>query len=370
MVFTQTEDRLLFLVSGALKGAVNESPDTLFSSMSHSDWNELLDTAARHGVTALATDGMVAGVKELVPKDIWLRWYLSVEKIERRYQRQLSVLEELKSIFSDEQIEVLVLKGATLSVLYPVSEHRECGDIDIFLFGNYARGNGIIEKMGIKVTRTGLKHSSFYYKGVPVENHKTLLNVAGNRFDRNLERHMQMMIKEGKIEDFHLLFNIRHIIVHFLSKGIVLRHLTDHYLLLKSYSGNAECAARLPEIFKILKEERQLYLFTGLVRLISECLGEIGIEKHILDFYSASGIEPPDQGVVKRIYEDTFVNITKRRDISKIEQMNVLKRKIRGAEYMIDIKWKYDLIERGYFGRAFLKHVGYAFKIFKTDGSL
>jgi hypothetical protein len=370
MEFTITERRLLYLVHGALNGVVDGGEGDLFSSMSHTEWRKLLEAAAKQGVTAVAADGMCKRVRELLPKDIAVRWFLSVDSIEKRYQRQMEVLNELRSLFAKSQIEILVLKGAVLASLYPVCEHRECGDIDIFLYENYEKGNLVVDKMGIKVEKLGLKHSNFYFKGVPIENHKSLLNVANNRYDREIERHLHRMLKDGKIEDFHLLFNIRHTIVHFLSSGVVLRHFTDLYLLLKHFCSNTGCEAGLREIFEILKQQGQLKIFTGFVHLINECFGETGVEKHLQSFYKECAIEPVGEDVAGKVFEDTFVKIVHRRDISEILQMSVLKRKVVGAKYMMELKWKYDLIERGYFAREFLKRIGYAFKLYNPKVSL
>ncbi|OFY34190.1 MAG: hypothetical protein A2X17_02765 [Bacteroidetes bacterium GWF2_41_61] len=370
MEFTITQRRLLYLVRGALNGVVEGGEGDLFSSMSHSEWHRLLEAAAKQGVTAVAADGMCKGVLELLPKDIAVRWFLGVDNIKKRYQRQMVVLGELRALFAKSQIEVLVLKGAVLAALYPISEHRECGDIDIFLYENYEKGNLVVDRMGITVDKKGFKHSKFFFKGIDIENHKSLLNVANNRYDREIERHLRRMLEDGKIEDFHLLFNIRHTIVHFLSSGVVLRHFTDLYLLLKHFCSNTGCEAGLREIFEILKQQGQLKLFTGFVNLINECFGETGVEKHLQSFYKECSIEPVGEDVARKIYGDTFVKIANRRDISELLQMGVLQRKVVGAKNMMELKWKYDLIERGYFAREFLKRIGYAFKLYNPKVSL
>lgn len=67
-----------------------------------------------------------------------------------------------------------LLKGLGLSIYYPRPEHRECGDIDLWL-DNCDKGNRLIEELGIKINYDSEKHAVFHYKGVMVENHSICL---------------------------------------------------------------------------------------------------------------------------------------------------------------------------------------------------
>ena len=151
------------------------------------DWNSLVNLAARQGVLCVARDGLVQ--MPGISRELLIRWELSVQKLEARNKKQRAVIKELVALFRENGIEMLLLKGIGLSELYPDPNHRECGDIDIFLFGDYEKGNKVIEELGIEVEKEGSKHSKFYFKGVPVENHKTFLNVEYTQTDKNLEKH-------------------------------------------------------------------------------------------------------------------------------------------------------------------------------------
>ena len=126
------------------------------------EWQSLIDCAARQGVMALAFDALPG--REAMPgltKELFIRWGLSAKRIEDRNRRQVDALKELIAAFRKEGIELLLLKGLGLSEIYLWPAHRECGDLDIYLFGDYEKGNRLIESIGIEVDRKDNKHSFF-----------------------------------------------------------------------------------------------------------------------------------------------------------------------------------------------------------------
>lgn len=116
-------------------------------------WQRLFEIAAKQGVLALLYE-VICQLPESVqpPRMLKLRWALSVEAIERRYEQQIQVVHELSELYGNQGIRSIVLKGIGLSVYYPRPEHRECGDIDLLL-DDYIKGNEIIERLGITVNR-------------------------------------------------------------------------------------------------------------------------------------------------------------------------------------------------------------------------
>ncbi len=186
LTFSDTEVCLLTLLRRVLKADHFEyvSKEEVLDCK---DWCELIDVAAAHGVLAVAMEGLKEPEWQKIPAELRIKWQLSVEKIEGRYQKQKMAYDKLLGLICANGIKMRLLKGIGLSEYYPVPSHRECGDIDIFLFDDYDKGNRLIEQQGIKVDRTGFKHSKFRFCGVTVENHKNLLNVALNKYDRTLE---------------------------------------------------------------------------------------------------------------------------------------------------------------------------------------
>lgn len=129
---------------------------------------------------------------------------------------------------------------ARLSRDYPIPEHRECGDIDIYLYGQSDKGDRILHEIGAHLYFDVPKHSEYVWDGVLIENHRTILNVRRNRTERELNALLVRLLEKDGTHGlapgiqtppatFNAIFLIRHAAVHFQKEGIVLRHLaTGH----------------------------------------------------------------------------------------------------------------------------------------------
>ena len=203
-------------------------------------WRELYTAASSQGVSALVWDGIRRLPPESQPsRELRLRWAYNVERIEHRYGQQRRRAAELAAAYAEAGIRTVVLKGFAVSRLYPVPEHRPCGDLDCFLCGDYERGNRVAEQVGAEVKRDFYKHSHIVFRGLTVENHRFCTAVRGSRRAKRFERHLQRLLVEGPLScipetallvpppDFNALFLAKHALSHFLTEGISLRHLCD-----------------------------------------------------------------------------------------------------------------------------------------------
>jgi hypothetical protein len=176
----------------------------LLSDCTTEGWTQMFKMAARQGLLAIAWDALeelqaeYGGLCRGMSRETKIRWALSIKNIEEVHLRQREALKELAGIFAESGMRVMVLKGLGLADMYPRPAHRECGDLDIYLFGDFEKGNEVMRKMGIAVEYDGTKHSKFNYKGIPVENHKNFLNVTTTRVDKDLERELMRMLQEQK----------------------------------------------------------------------------------------------------------------------------------------------------------------------------
>ena len=324
------------------------------------DWSSLVNLAARQGVLCVARDGLVQ--MPGISRELLLRWELSVQKLEARNRKQRAVIKELVALFNENGIEMLLLKGIGLSELYPDPYHRESGDIDIFLFGDYEKGNKVIEESGIEVEKEGSKHSKFYFKGVPVENHKTFLNVDCTQTDKNLEKYLHATLTEQgydtiiidgvqvriPVPDFTAIFLARHNITHFLASGLVLRHFCDLALFFEQNRERIDFA----RFEKVMRENGQYRLICSFLAIAQNYLG---FSKVSLTECSEKGQHTT--GLAERILNDTLYNKYRSVDKKEFEEMWVPRRKFFGLKLFFSSKWKYDSIERGLFHKTFLFRV-------------
>ncbi len=356
------EQSLLFdLISSSLWKERYKEP--LFNHP-ETDWNELILLAARQGVLGVSCDGLLN--EELsasgVSKGVTLRWNLSVMNIEAKNEKMRLVLKELASVFRENGIELLLLKGIGLGLNYPIPDHRESGDIDIYLFGDFEKGNRVIEDMGIDVDRTSPKHSLFYIKGIPVENHEFLLNVQSSKIDVNLEERLHAILEEQGCDtimvdgiqvkvptpDFNAIFLTRHDITHFLASGLVLRHFNDLALFFIKNRDRINFA----DFEKVMKREGQYNLICSFLALSQKYLGmPKDIYRQIPTDY------PKTSALADRVLMDTLYGRGRSVDRKSLEEMWVVRRKLISLLLLIDYKWKYDSISKWEFYRVLIQRI-------------
>lgn len=212
-------------------------------NLSEEDWTRLFTLAAQHGVTALLFDTILRLPEQQQPsRALKIRWALSSEAIEKRHAQQTRAAHELTTLFASHGVRTILLKGLGLSIYYPRPEHRECGDIDLWL-DNCDKGNRLIEELGIKINYDSEKHAVFHYKGVMVENHSHLLMPSHRRTERAIDDFLVGEAENSRLAPagyytpspmFNALYLLRHMARHFGTEGINLRHLLDWGLFLRS----------------------------------------------------------------------------------------------------------------------------------------
>ena len=233
------KDRARMDLFALLRAGVRSGDTPDIGGLTDDRWRELYTAASSQGVSALVWDGIRRLPPESQPsRELRLRWAYNVERIERRYGQQRRRAAELAAAYAEAGIRTVVLKGLAVSRLYPVPEHRPCGDLDCFLCGDYERGNRVAEQVGAEVKRDFYKHSHIVFRGLTVENHRFCTAVRGSRRAKRFERHLQRLLAEGPLScipetallvpppDFNALFLVKHALSHFLTEGISL-HLCD-----------------------------------------------------------------------------------------------------------------------------------------------
>lgn len=255
---TTPEKMLLAL----LKASLNEQDPEVscFEGVSSDDWKECAQLAKSQGVLALAWEGVCRLPQNLQPyQNLKISWALAVEKYERKYARYCSTVNELSAFYQEHGIKMVQLKGVGLSTYYPISSHREGGDIDIYTYSASpdrisdkdanALADSLIEEMGIAVDRCHPKHSHFDYKGIPIENHKTFLDIDRCALSSKMEAELHDCIDPQEIslqenesilipsDRFNILFVATHALAHY-GRGMALHHLYDWACLIKSCEIN------------------------------------------------------------------------------------------------------------------------------------
>ena len=252
-----TPERMLLALLRASLQQTAADPNC-FRSATDADWKACFRLATFQGVKALAWDGVVTLPAQLQPyEDLRLTWLVAVDNYEQKYARYCRTVDELSQFYAARGIRTVQLKGVGLSACYPVPSHREGGDLDIYTLSADVSvlsdtdanrlADELMRQSGIEVNLHHYKHSNFYYRGIPVENHKCFLNVKRYPVARRLEALLkeclqprESMLLEGECRiwvpspEFNMLFVSFHALQHYGS-GLSLHHLCDWAVLLRRY---------------------------------------------------------------------------------------------------------------------------------------
>jgi hypothetical protein len=176
----------------------------------------------------------------------------SVIQAEKRWEEQLKIATELAGTLEKNGVRMLLLKGIGLSQCYPEPRHRESGDIDIYLFGDYEKGNRIAEKMlGAKVEKFSKKEDHIVIGDYQFDNHISFVWPA-NRKKAEFDTYLKRLLENAELPriagtsillppaNFNLLFLLSHSYSHFMREGMPLRQMTDFACFLKKYESELD----------------------------------------------------------------------------------------------------------------------------------
>ena len=177
----------------------------------------------------------------------------------------------------------MLLKGYGLSLCYPVSEHRPCGDIDIWLFGRQQEADKLMRRyLGITIDEDVHHHTTFRFESILVENHYDFINVHAHASNRKIERLLTEYAAEPgeKINlgdetfylpppQFNALFLLRHAAMHFAAEKIGMRHIVDWAMFIDRYSEKIDWKS-LDAIAREMNMHRFLYCLNAIA---IDCLG-------------------------------------------------------------------------------------------------
>ena len=277
-----TEQMLFALLRSALHGTHADA--TIFAGITSEAWQECYRLSVRQGVMALAWDTLPTELQP--PKSLKINWWLAVERCEKRYRYYCRVISDLSTFYATHGITAVQLKGVGFANNYPIPSHREGGDIDIFTYSADSSGlsdreaNSLADKLmrgrGIEVDFShSQKHSMFYYKGIPIENHKKFLNTEIYRTAVSMDILLRKLLRprltvlDGKYEvltpspDFNTVFLAFHSAQHY-ALGFAMHHLCDWACLLKKQG------LKIPEG---VTDERFLNMIYALTHLCNRYLG-------------------------------------------------------------------------------------------------
>jgi len=249
LILSKTADAFLALTSLGIDHSGISFPDEV-------RWSEIKVLADRHGLSAIALDGIEKLPEYQRPtKETLLQWIgETFQGYDYRYDAYCRAIAELAGFYNHHDFKMMVLKGYACSQDWPKPEHRPCGDIDIWIFGKQKFADALLAKEeGLKIDNTHHHHTVFIWQGFMVENHYDFLNIHHHKSNVELET----ILKELGAEDsyfvelygekvylpsphLHALFLLRHMMSNFASTGMQFRQLIDWALFVEKHGKEVD----------------------------------------------------------------------------------------------------------------------------------
>ena len=259
-----------------LRSSFSHTPPAALPASSD-EWAQVYWLARKHGVVTMINDVIDRLPADQQPQgDIALSWSLSAERTRYHYEHQSQVLDTLRRQAAEQGLQILVLKGLSLSRYYPVPSSRACGDIDIAFLplsnDNFRRGNRLL---GIPDGKIHGKHTEATVDGVPVENHLQFLDL-NYRSQKLAEQYIKDSLGQVSPEGFlppmaDMVYLLMHTVCHITAKfKLPLRNILDWGMFLKGNQHLLDPA----ECRRTMRRIGMLPAFNMLTSLAAEFTGE------------------------------------------------------------------------------------------------
>ena len=233
--------------------------------------------------------------------------------MELRNHQQIVVMNDLAEKWKQQGCRVMVMKGQANGVFYPKPKHRNPGDIDCYLFENYARGNEIARQEGANVDESWYKHSVINYKGETFENHQYFVHTRDGKRGKRLNEELVEQLKDKSEEirvipgtvvemppvQWTAMFLTYHACAHFISEGLRLKQILDWVMFLNVHQSDVNWGA-----FYAFCDRNHLRVFADAMNTIAVKYFGIKVKNE-----SSGFIESPyaDKIMHSALYDEDYV---------------------------------------------------------------
>lgn len=255
-------------------------------SIGELDWPRLYRFAHEQAIIGIVFEGL----KKLSADDshptqqLLFKWMMAANVLGKQNLKLNKRLEEVVQFFHQHGFDCCLLKGQGNAMMYPNPFSRTPGDIDLWVDGNKVDVENLCKDLNPK-TVISYHHAQQSYKDVELEVHFHP-SYAGNFFyNRRLQQYFDsrkkeqmennILLNEGEqavavpTDSFNRVFQMSHLMKHFLYEGVGLRQVIDYYYLLRRGMTNEEKA----EEQRILKHLNLYKFATALMYVLHDFLG-------------------------------------------------------------------------------------------------
>ena len=245
---------------------------------------------------------------------------------------------DLAAFYNSHGFKMMVLKGYACSLDWLKPNHRPCGDIDIWLFGNQREADKVLTReKKTKIDNSHHHHSVFCWNNFMVENHYDFINVHHHRSHKGLERILKELgqddshyveVNGEKVylpsHNLHALFLLKHTALHFVSGEISLRQIIDWGFFVEKHSKEVDW-----NWLHSVIDEYGLLPFFNILNAI--CVEELGFEMSSLPTISYNPVQK------ERALNDILTGAN-----NSVENSNVILRQVNRFRRWKANQWKHE----------------------------
>ena len=309
--------------------------------VTETDWLRCFDMALQQNVLAMTFPAMSSLPKELRPSfTLWSKWMAYAQSVVEQSQYKWQIVEKFGSWLAEDGLSTTILKGFSLSALYPNPNLREFSDIDMFSGDNYEAVNDCFAKHGVKVDSVDGHHAYINLDGVSIEHHFAFTNTKVKHGLKRPEEALQHYIRKDQqstnIKGVLFPCNVftalevgNHAYGHFLQEKIELKHVIDWVLAMHKLSKEES------ELVNVVKSNTMWGKFDDTLTAIA--IHQLGIPQ---DWFPAKEVETA-AGIDELQEQKVWNDILNSPHTAKSKNSN--KRRIYIAKRMLKNSWKYKM---------------------------
>lgn len=229
MTMLTVEKIIISLVKSAIDGTVANVPEDV-------DWKKIFKIGKVQKLTPLIYRGVVNSglllpeeIQDEIDKDLLSYFLLD--------QRQFSELSRLQNAFEANAIDYMPVKGLLLKPLYPSSDLRQMGDMDILIrLPQKDKALEIMEGLDFKPYMESSHEFIYTRKGVCVELHKCLVPPYNKDYYSyygdgwKLAKKEENTTRYSMSDNDHFIYLFTHFAKHYRDGGINALHIVDFWV--------------------------------------------------------------------------------------------------------------------------------------------
>ena len=272
--------KYLNFVAYCLKRQGAEAPD-----IAGMDWQGLYRFSQQQAIVGIVLAGIDRlskddGITLDIPKDLLFEWIGQANMIETQNKLVNQRVKELIMYLKEQGKESCILKGQGNTLMYPNPAMRMPGDIDVWIKGTKKEVVAFVHQRFPEMN-VQYHHMNYpIFDDVEVEVHyypsfcynKWHNYCLQQYFRESSDKQFSNMTEAGYSVPtlaFNLVFQLSHMMRHFFTQGIGLRHAIDYYYLLCQEISEE----KMQEAIRVIKRCGMYKFFCAILWIEKEVLG-------------------------------------------------------------------------------------------------